>query len=252
MHLESLIRRLGFAASTPPSPTPVAQGAPLSASSALTFPRGPVGGSRLTPDFIAAIGRFAYFWAWPLVNIYNRYWTQGWVKTQTFLVGGVAPVAPINRLGMLVDYNDPGQRFITCPSQDLIYGFGILDLGREPVVVQVPDFGKRFFVFQATDQRTDGFADIGSMYGDQARLLFTCRTRLARQSAPGCTRHVPRLDQYRVHHPPRVPGGRSRRQGGGPARHSPDHGLSRLRGRWDDEGKELDRHHPPALEKAEQ
>src|SRR6266511_4068578 len=165
MHLESLIRRLGFAASTPPSPTPVAQGAPLSASSALTFPRGPVGGSRLTPDFIAAIGRFAYFWAWPLVNIYNRYWTQGWVKTQTFLVGGVAPVAPINRLGMLVDYNDPGQRFITCPSQDLIYVFGILDLGREPVVVQVPDFGKRFFVFQATDQRTDGFADIGSMYG---------------------------------------------------------------------------------------
>lgn len=75
------------------------------------------------------------------------------------------PVAPINRLGMLVDYNDPGQRFITCPSQDLIYGFGVLDLGREPVVVQVPDFDKRFFVFQATDQRTDGYADIGSMYG---------------------------------------------------------------------------------------
>jgi hypothetical protein len=66
---------------------------------------------------------------------------------------------------MLTDYNDPGQRYITCPSQDLIYGFGVLDLGRSPVIVQVPDFGKRFFIFQATDQRTDAFTRIGSMYG---------------------------------------------------------------------------------------
>jgi hypothetical protein len=61
----------------------------------------------LTEEFVREVGRFAYVWAWPLVNVYNRYWTQGWVKTRTFLVGGVAPVAPINRLGMLVDYNDP-------------------------------------------------------------------------------------------------------------------------------------------------
>jgi hypothetical protein len=99
------------------------------------------------------------------VNVYNRYWTQDWVKTKTFLVGGVAPIAPINRLGMLVDYNAPGQRYITCPSQDLIYGFGVLDLSRDAVVVQLPDFGKRFFVIQATDQRTDAFSEIGSMYG---------------------------------------------------------------------------------------
>ncbi|MGH6832570.1 MAG: DUF1254 domain-containing protein, partial [Methyloceanibacter sp.] len=86
--------------------------------------------------------------------------------------GGVAPVAPINRLGMLVDYNDPGQRFITCPSQDLIYGFGVLDLSRSPVVVQVPDFGKRFFVFQTTDQRTDAFSQMGSMYGTKSGLYL--------------------------------------------------------------------------------
>lgn len=41
----------------------------------------------------------------------------------------------------------------------------MLDLSREPVVVQVPDFGTRFWVFQATDLRTDGFADLGLMYG---------------------------------------------------------------------------------------
>lgn len=133
--------------------------------SAAGLPPDPAPGSRYTPEYVRAVARFAYLWAWPLVNIYNRYWTQDWVKTQTFLVGGVAPVTPINRLAMLCKSIDPGQRYITCPSQDLIYGFGVLDLGREPVVVQVPDFGSRFYVFQASDQRTDAYADIGSMYG---------------------------------------------------------------------------------------
>lgn len=162
MILAALLERFGLRprVTTLPSPAPI-----MASAQSGAVPTGPAPGSRLTPEFVREIGRFAYVWAWPLVNIQNRHWTQGWVKTQTFLVGGVAPVAPINRLGMLVDYNDPGQRFITCPSQDLIYGFGILDLGREPVVVQVPDFGKRFFVFQATDQRTDAYADIGAMYG---------------------------------------------------------------------------------------
>jgi hypothetical protein len=129
------------------------------------IPPGPVPGSKLTPEFVREIGRFAYLWGWPLVNVYNRYWTQGWVKTQTFLVGGVAPIAPINHLAMLTGYNEPGQRYVTCPSQDLIYGFGVLDLSHEPVVVQVPDFGERFFVFQVTDHRTDAFSAMGSMYG---------------------------------------------------------------------------------------
>ncbi len=47
------------------------------------IPPGPVPGSKLTPEFVREIGRFAYLWGW----------TQGWVKTQTFLVGGVAPIA---------------------------------------------------------------------------------------------------------------------------------------------------------------
>lgn len=161
MPFAALLERLGLR-------RPVALAAPepiMAAHGVGQMPRGPAPGSKLTEDFVREIGRFAYLWAWPLVNVYNRYWTQDWVKAQFFLVGGVAPIAPINRLGMLVDYNQPGQRYITCPSQDLIYGFGVLDLARDAVVVQVPDFAKRFFVFQATDQRTDVFSEIGSMYG---------------------------------------------------------------------------------------
>lgn len=163
MALAALLERLGLSRRIVVIPPP----APIMASAGAipAIPAGPAPGSKLTPDFVREVGRFAYLWAWPLVNIYNRYTSMRPLKARMFLVGGIAPVAPINRLAMLHGYIDPRQRYITCPSQDLIYGFGILDLSQGPVVVQVPDFGARFFVFQATDQRTDGFADIGSMYG---------------------------------------------------------------------------------------
>ena len=34
-----------------------------------------------------------------------------------------------------------------------------------PVVIQVPDFGDRFWVYQIVDARTDSFATLGKMYG---------------------------------------------------------------------------------------
>jgi hypothetical protein len=56
---------------------------------------------------------------------------------------------------MLRDYIDPGERLVACPNQDVTYGFGLFALDQEPVVVQVPDFGDRFWVYQVVDQRTD-------------------------------------------------------------------------------------------------
>jgi hypothetical protein len=40
-----------------------------------------------------------------------------------------------------------------------------LDLS--PVVIQVPDFGNRFWVYQIVDSRTDSFASLGKMYASQ-------------------------------------------------------------------------------------
>ena len=146
----------------PPALTPIAPVQDADHRS-MSFPRGPAPGSRLGPDFVREIGRFAYLWAWPMVNVHNRFTSLRRIG-RPILIGGIAPVAPINHLAMLHDYIGPRQRYITCPSQDLIYGFGIFDLGREPVVVQVPDFGKRYWVYQATDLRTDGFAELGAVY----------------------------------------------------------------------------------------
>jgi hypothetical protein len=66
---------------------------------------------------------------------------------------------------MLRDYIEPSERAIACPNQDVVYGQCVLDLAKEPAVVQVPDFGERFWVYQIVDQRTDSFASVGKMHG---------------------------------------------------------------------------------------
>ena len=66
---------------------------------------------------------------------------------------------------MLTDYVAAEERIVACPNQDVVYGGGSLGLEQSPVVIQVPDFGDRFWVYQAVDLRTDGFVRLGKMYG---------------------------------------------------------------------------------------
>ncbi len=80
-------------------------------------------------------------------------------------MAGPLPLAPLNHLTMLTGYVDPAERSIACPNQDVVYGVGSLALDVSPVVVQVPDFGDRFWVYQGVDLRTDSFVQIGKMYG---------------------------------------------------------------------------------------
>src|SRR5215469_5907189 len=133
---------------------------------AQAMPGAPVAGSRLTAEYVKQIGRIAYFWAWPMMNIQNRLLTFRPLKDHG-LSGGVLPVGPVNQVTMLTDYIEPSERAVACPNQDVVYGQAVLDMTQEPVIVQVPDFGGRFYVYQIVDQRTDAFADIGAMYATQ-------------------------------------------------------------------------------------
>src|SRR5271166_4961156 len=81
------------------------------------------------------------------------------------LGGCRAPLAPVGYNAMLTDYIKPDERFIVCPNQDVAYGAGFAALDKEPTVVQVPDFGDRFYVYALYDQRTDEIAQIGKQYG---------------------------------------------------------------------------------------
>lgn len=137
---------------------------PPSPNWARAMPGGPVARTRITEAYARAIMRDAYVWAWPMLNIYNRR-----LATKDLpgpgLAGGQVIMAPPNRLAMFSRYIDPTERLVACPNQDVVYGASPLALDESPVVVQVPDFGGRFWVYQVVDLRTDAFAELGAMYG---------------------------------------------------------------------------------------
>jgi hypothetical protein len=81
------------------------------------------------------------------------------------LNGGMVPVAPMGQLSMLTDYIKPEETFVTCPNQDVAYGLGFFELDKEPIVIQVPDFGERFWVYALYDARTNQIGNVGKPYG---------------------------------------------------------------------------------------
>jgi hypothetical protein len=118
---------------------------------------------KITEEYAKLVARDAYFWAWPLVNIYNRRLVMAQVKEA--VKAGPLVFAPLNRNAMFTDYVDPAERAVACPNQDVVYGLASIALDLSPVVVQVPDFGDRFWVYQIVDLRSDSFVQLGKMYG---------------------------------------------------------------------------------------
>lgn len=129
--------------------------------------------------------RQAYLWAWPMVYIRNCHASLSWLRSSG--ISGGAPVAPPNRLCMLTDRVKPSMTTVACPNPDVIYGFAILDLSEDAVILQVPDFGDRFWLFQLGDQRTDGFAQMGKMYGTQPGFYLIAGPGWQGATPPGVT-----------------------------------------------------------------
>jgi hypothetical protein len=134
---------------------------PVSATSPVTQP---ASGILMTPGYARTIAQTAYMWGWPIVNMLNR---NAKITQAPYpgLLGGILPAAPRGQIGMLHDYILPIETFVTCPNQDVVYGLGFFSLDEEPVVIQVPDFGGRFWVYALYDARTDQFGQIGKPYG---------------------------------------------------------------------------------------
>ena len=133
--------------------------APTSAADVPSTPPGTI----MPKDYVVMVGRMAYVWGWPLVNNLNRALA---VKDlpEPGRIGGIVPASPPGYVSMLTDYIDSAEHFVTCPNQDTVYGAGFQRLDTKPVIVQVPDFGDRFFTFQVADGRTDSFASFGKQY----------------------------------------------------------------------------------------
>jgi hypothetical protein len=136
---------------------------PPSPEWARALPPGPDARVKITEAYAAHVARDAFFWAWPLVNMYNRRLAFSKMREHRYV--GPLLEAPLNGLTMLMDYVNPEERNVACPNQDVVYGLGMLALDVSPVVIQVPDFGDRFWVYQIVDLRTDSFVQLGKMYG---------------------------------------------------------------------------------------
>lgn len=134
-----------------------------SPSWASALPTGPATPAKLTEAYVRLVIRDAFFWAWPLVNMTARRIAYEQITERFY--SGAAPMAPLNELTMLTDYFPPDVRLVACPNQDVVYGGGLLALDKSPAIIQVPDFGTRFWVYQVVNARTDGFAQLGKMYG---------------------------------------------------------------------------------------
>ena len=116
-------------------------------------------------DELRRTAREAYVWGWALVYLHHCRSALERVPAPG-RCGGI-PVAPVNRLAMLTDIIRPRTTVVPCANQDVIYGFGMFDLAEDAVVIQIPDFGDRFWLYQLGDHRTDAFARVGRMHGTQ-------------------------------------------------------------------------------------
>lgn len=126
----------------------------------------PAAGVIMPEEYARTLAATAYVWGWPLVNQHNRR-AKITQAPEPSLMNGTIPIAPAGHLAMLHDYIKPEQRFVACPNQDVVYGLGYMYLDKDPVVIQVPDFGDRFWVYAMYDERTDQFSELGQQYGSK-------------------------------------------------------------------------------------
>ena len=140
-----------------------AQAQPAPASATASNVTQPAAGISMHPGYARTIAQMAYVWGWPIVNMINRR-AKITQAPHPGLLGGILPAAPRGQIGMLHDYIEPSETFVTCPNQDVVYGLGFFSLDEEPVVIQVPDFGDRFWVYALYDARTDQFGHLGKPY----------------------------------------------------------------------------------------
>jgi hypothetical protein len=146
---------------------------------------GPASGP-MTKAYVQMVGRMAYVWGWPLVYVYNQR-TELTKAPEPILLNGVLPLAPMNSVVMLTDYIAPAERYIGDPNQDVVYGLGYLSLEKEPVVIQVPDFGDRFWTLPVYDGRTDQISELGLQYGTKPGFYMIVGPNSKDATPPGIT-----------------------------------------------------------------
>ena len=112
--------------------------------------------AQLTEDQAAKVAEDAYIFGYPLV-----------LMDVTKAVSTAVPKpegtkAPINQFAHVRAFPDATYTDIVSPNADTLYSLAWLDLAKEPMVLSVPDVGKRFYLMQIMDDWTNVFASPGT------------------------------------------------------------------------------------------
>jgi hypothetical protein len=119
----------------------------------------PVGPGHTTgPEtWLSGLALQAATYAAPIAAMYNL--------RDTTSVGPHAKVAP-NEIWRIENIADPAiaeETGYVTPNVNVIYGFGFMDLGQQPIILNAPDSQGRYYMVQVCDMWTNAFAYVGGI-----------------------------------------------------------------------------------------
>ena len=106
-----------------------------------------------------SLGLQAFKYAYPAVEMYRS--RSEWHYDESSPSYG----GPVNTLGHTrrATHED---RFVVTPINDAVYSRAFVDLGHDPIIVEVPEVVPNYWTVQICDFYTNSFADIGKRLGD--------------------------------------------------------------------------------------
>ena len=169
-------------------------------------------------DWTYAVALDAANWGSPAVIMYN-------LRANDAV--GPKPKAAPNSIWRMEDISTPQlsvEAGYVTPNVNVIYGFGFLDLGPEPIILTVPDSNGRYYLVEIVDMYSNAFAYAGGLETGYKGGKFAL-------VGPGLQGHTSRRrPAYRLSHaldadsasrPRHQPGGSA----SGPEGHARDHGA---------------------------
>ena len=112
--------------------------------------------AQLTEDQAAKIAEDAYVFGFPLVLM------DVTKDVSTAVPKPQGTKAPINQFANVPAFPDATYTDIVSPNVDTLYSLAWLDLAKEPIVMSVPEMGKRYYLMQIMDDWTNVFASPGT------------------------------------------------------------------------------------------
>lgn len=148
---------------------PKAQARTLSAPAMPMAPRADAEGPQLSPEAGKQIGRWAYSLALQAAT-YAAPINAMYLLRDTTSTGPNAK-APPGEIWKMSDISTPAlaeESGYVAPNVNVVYGFGFMDLAREPIILTAPDSNGRYYMIEICDMWANAFsypAGIAAGYG---------------------------------------------------------------------------------------